>query len=139
MIAGTIAEETSLERMVLLLKPSAAQQRELDALTEAQQEPGSPEFRHWLSPEEYGSRFGVSSGDLARITGWLESHGFTVEPVPAGRSLILFSGSAGQVADTFHTEIHHYEIRGESHIANSQDPQIPQALAPGDRRSALAA
>lgn len=127
---GTVDPETRLERMVLVLEPSAAQQSELDALTEAQQEPNSGLYRQWLSPQQYGARFGVSSSDLARITGWLASHGFTVEPLPAGRRLVLFSGTAQQVSDTFHTEIHRYAVNGVTHIANSQDPQIPKALAP---------
>ncbi len=58
------------------------------------------------------------------------AHGFTVEPLPAGRRLVLFSGTAQQVADAFHTEMHRYEVSGQEHIANSQDPQIPSALAP---------
>ena len=127
---GVIDSETRLERMVLILEPSAMQQSELDALTEAQQEPGSGMYHQWLSPQEYGARFGVSPSDLARITGWLASHGFTVEPPPAGRRLVLFSGTAQQVSDTFHTEIHRYAVNGAMHIANSQDPQIPKALAP---------
>jgi pseudomonalisin len=127
---GVIDSETRLERMVLVLEPSPTQQSELDALTEAQQEPNSGIYHQWLSPQEYGARFGVSSSDLAHITGWLASHGFAVEPVPAGRRLVLFSGTAQQVADTFHTEIHRYAVNGATHIANSQDPQIPKALAP---------
>ena len=127
---GILPDETRLERMVLLLQPDADQQKALDALTQAQQEPGSPSYRQWLSPEEYGSRFGASTADLAKVTAWLQSHGFTVEPVPAGHRTIVFSGTAAQVADAFHTEIHQYEVGGQMHIANSQDPQIPSALAP---------
>ena len=127
---GVVDSETRLERMVLVLEPSPAQQSELDALTEAQQEPNSRVYHQWLSPQEYGARFGVSSSDLARIAGWLASHGFAVEPVPAGRRLVLFSGTAQQVADTFHTEMHRYAVNGAMHLANSQDPQIPKALAP---------
>ena len=41
----------------------------------------------------------------------------------------MFSGTVGQVVDTFHTEIHHYRVDGIEHIANSQDPQIPAALS----------
>jgi pseudomonalisin len=127
---GIISPETRLERMVLVLQPSATQQKELDALTEAQHEPDSGSYHQWLTPAEYGSRFGVSPSDLARLTAWLEAHGFTVEPVPAGRRLVIFSGSAAQVSDTFHTELHHYLTGGQMHIANAQDPQIPTALAP---------
>ena len=127
---GVLSDETRLERMVLLLQPDADQQKALDALTEAQQEPGSASYHQWLSPAEYGSRFGASAADLAKVTAWLHSRGFAVEPVPAGHRAILFSGTVAQVADTFHTEMHQYEVGGQMHIANSQDPQIPSALAP---------
>jgi pseudomonalisin len=127
---GLLSDETRLERMVLLLQPDADQQKALDELTQAQQEPGSASFHQWLSPAEYGSRFGASAADLAKVTAWLQSRGFTVEPIPAGHRSILFSGSVAQVADTFHTEMHRYEVDGQMHIANSQDPQIPSALAP---------
>lgn len=125
---GSIPEETRIERIILLLQPDPNRQKELDVLTEAQQNPESPSYHKWLSPEEYGSRFGASAADLTRITAWLESHGFSVEPVPAGRQLVVFSGTAGQVADAFHTEIHQYSIAGQMHVANAQDPQIPRAF-----------
>ena len=67
---GAILEDTHLDRMVLLLKPDAAQQKALDALTASQQDPNSPLFHHWLSPEEYGARFGASSADVARLHGY---------------------------------------------------------------------
>jgi subtilase family serine protease len=127
---GAIAAETQLERMVLVLQPDAAQQSELDELVQAQHTPGSPYYHQWLTPAEYGARFGASASDVTQITAWLESHGFAVEPAGAGRRAIVFSGNAGQVAEAFQTEIHKYMVNGQLHIANSQDPQIPKALAP---------
>ena len=127
---GQIAPETPLDRMVLVLRPDAARQRALDRLTEAQQQPDSPLYHQWLTPAEYGSRFGASTGDLAKIRTWLEGHGFAVEPIPAGRQLILFSGTAAQVEEAFHARIHGFAVDGEQHIANVEDPQLPRALAP---------
>jgi len=98
---GAVAGETVLERMVLELEPSAAQQAELDALVEAQHDPGSPLYQRWLTPAEYGVRFGASARDVARITAWLRGHGFTVDEVAASDRLIEFSGTAADVADAF--------------------------------------
>jgi subtilase family serine protease len=126
---GVVRAETRLERMVLELEPSAGQHAEVDALVEAQHDAGSPLFHRWLKPAEYGARFGVSAQDLARICQWLKGHGFTVEEIAASNRLVVFSGTADQVAETFHTEIHRYRVDGVEHIANSQDPQIPAALA----------
>lgn len=126
---GVVNPETRLSRMLLELKPGSAQQAALDELVAAQQDPASPQYHQWLSPADFGARFGASQPDLALVISWLASHGFEVEEISAGRRLVVFSGSAGQVFDSFHTELHRYSINGEMHIANTQDPQIPAALA----------
>jgi len=129
---GAIQPDTRLNRLVLLLRPDQAQQRQLDNLAEAQQQPKSPSYHQWLTPQEFGARFGASPQDIAQIEAWLESHGFEVEPNPAGNLALIFSGTVAQVEETFHTEIHRYksdEASEESHIANTQNPQIPRALA----------
>ena len=126
---GPVSAETRMDQMLLLLKPSPAQQAEQDALIQAQQNPTSPLFHQWLTPARFGTRFGASAQDLAQITAWLAAHGFTVDEIPAGNRLVVFSGTAGQVFDAFHTEIHNYQVEGIAHIANAQDPQIPAALS----------
>lgn len=126
--AGAVSADLRMERMVLLLSASPAQQAELDALVAAQQDTGSPLFHQWLTPAEFGARFGVHAQSLAQVTTWLTQQGFTVSEVPAGNRLVVFSGTAGQVSDAFHIEMRHYVVNGESHIANAQDAQIPAAL-----------
>jgi pseudomonalisin len=115
--------------MILYLQPSPEQQADLDALTDAEQDSASPLYRRWLTPAEYGSRFGASPADLAQIVAWLRDHGFAIDEIPAGASLIQFSGTAGQVEEAFHTPMRRYRVNGVEHLANSQDPQIPAALA----------
>lgn len=126
---GVVPAEMRLERLVLQLEPSAAAQGELDALVEAQHDPASPLFHQWLTPAEFGARFGVAPADLAKICAWLRGRGFTVDEVAASNRLVIFSGTAADVADTFHTEIHTYRVDGVDHIANVQDAQIPAALS----------
>src|SRR5208283_3233956 len=126
---GVVNADLRLERMLLVLAPSPQQKAALDTLVEAQQDPASPQFHQWLSPAEFGAQFGVNEHDLARVTSWLAAHGFTIDEIPAGRGLIEFSGTAAQVSDAFHTEMHRYRVGSAMHIANSEDPQVPQALA----------
>jgi subtilase family serine protease len=126
---GVVTAETPLEHLVLQLEPSAGQQAALDTLVEAQHDPHSHLYHQWLTPAEYGSRFGASLQDLSRITGWLTGHGFAVNEIAVNRRQITFSGNAGQVEDTFHTQIHRFLVDGVNHIANTQDPQIPAAMA----------
>ncbi len=126
---GIAPPETRMDRMLLLLQPDPSQQRALDALLEAQQDPGSPQYHQWLTPEAFGRSFGVAERDLSTVVEWLEGHGFQVEPPAPARREIIFSGTAAQVLSAFHTELHVYEIHGQRHYANASDPQIPLALA----------
>ncbi|MGA3210287.1 MAG: Ig-like domain repeat protein, partial [Terriglobales bacterium] len=90
----------------------------------------SPLFHQWLSAPQVGSCYGVAEQDLATVSAWLQRSGFKIDSVPAGKMLIIFSGTAGLVRQVFHTEIHNLDVHGEKHIANMTAPQIPAALAP---------
>ncbi len=127
---GTLAAGTMLTRIVMVLQRSPEQQAALDQFMVEQKDPASPNFHHWLTPEEFGATYGISDQDLAAVTGWLQAQGFTIDNVSKGRVTIEFSGTAAQVSSAFHTEMHNYLVNGVAHIANSSDPQIPAALAP---------
>jgi len=127
--AGPVEASFPLPGITLMLKPSAAQQTDLNQLLLAQQDSTSPNYRQWLTPEQYADRFGVSTGDLAKITAWLESEGFTVGYTARGRNFVSFSGTAQQASNAFHTQIHRYTASGETHYANATNPSIPAALA----------
>ena len=127
---GAAANNLQMDQMLLVLQRSAAQQAALDRLLAAQQDKTSPEYHHWLTPEEFGEQFGASDADVQKVRAWLESHGFQVNSVSKGRDLINFSGSAGQVRTAFHTTMHQYAMGTRDHLANAEDPAIPTALAP---------
>jgi len=115
--------------VMLLTKPSDAQQTDLDQLLRDRQNPSSPNFHAWLSPEQFADRFGLSLSDQSKIVSWLTGEGLTVHAPARGRNWIAFSGTAGQISKTFHTSIHRYEVNGEMHFANATDPSVPAAMA----------
>jgi pseudomonalisin len=127
--AGVVAPDFPMERMLLTLLPDASQQDVLNQLLEAQHDSESPYYHQWLTPEQYGERFGISESDAAQIVGWLQEHGMQVEETTPGRRAVIFSGTAAQVEAAFHTQIHVYKVGGEVHHANAKDPEIPAALA----------
>jgi len=127
---GQVEDSLPLEHMQLLLKRTHARQQALDAYTESLTDKTSSNYHLWLTPEQYGARFGVAQPDIDAVTGWLSLHGFTVNSVYPNRITIDFSGTAAQVREAFSTEIHAYAVKGVRHIANDRNPSIPQALAP---------
>jgi len=117
-------------RLYLVLRRSPEQQAELDNLLARQQQPSAAEYHQWLTPQQFGERFGAAERDIAKITNWLAGQGLEVHSVLNNASIIDFSATAGQVRTTFHTPLHYYSIRGGRYPANTQEPMIPAALEP---------
>jgi uncharacterized protein (TIGR03437 family) len=126
---GRVESGFPLAGITLTLARSSAQQADLDQLLLAQQNPASPLFHQWLTPEQFADRFGASPSDLAQIQGWLRAQGFTLDYTARSRAYVPFSGTAQQVQSAFHTEIHRYRVGGQMHYASVSDPSIPEALA----------
>jgi len=127
---GAVADSFLMEHMLLLLKRSPEQERQLEQLIEELHDKSSANFHQWLKAKEFGDRFGVANQDRETIKSWLQSYGFKVNVDYPSGVMLDFSGTAGQVREAFHTEIHNLEVKGEKHIANMSDPRIPAALAP---------
>ncbi|MCU1338951.1 MAG: peptidase and in, kexin, sedolisin [Bryobacterales bacterium] len=117
-----------LDDMSIVLKPSAAQQAELDQLLREQQDPSSANYHRWLSPDEYAQRFGASPGDLGRITDWLKQQNLEVTGVARARNSIQFRGTAQAVGAAFATQIRNYRVNGRRHYANATNPSVPADL-----------
>jgi len=127
---GPVEPALHIGYITLMLKKSDAQQAALDRFLEELRNPASPNYHGWLTPEQYADRFGLSRNDLDKISAWLQSEGFTVEYTARGRNWLAFSGTAGQVRATFHTEIHRYRVDGETHFAAAAEPSVPTSLEP---------
>lgn len=127
---GAAPDSLELKRMMLVLKRSPEQDAALHTLIDQQQDPGSPNFHKWLTPEEFGQKFGPADSDIQTVKAWLEGHGFQVTNLTKGKTVIEFTGTAALVKSAFHTEIHSVMVNGEKHWSNIGNPQIPAALEP---------
>ena len=127
--AGRMDLRIELQGISMVFSRTAAQEADLQALIAAQQDPASPSYHKWLSPEEFGARFGVADSDLAKVQSWLEGRGLTVDSVSRSKGSISFSGAVGQIEASFGTELHYYKLNGETHFAPSRDVSVPAALA----------
>jgi hypothetical protein len=126
---GRVEGSLRFDYVTLVIAPSPTQQAALDQLLAQQQDRKSPNYHKWLTPEQYASRFGLSQSDVTKITAWLKSQGLTVVRVARARNSIIFSGTAEQIQSAFKTEIHHYTVNGEKHVANSTPISLPAALS----------
>jgi subtilase family serine protease len=127
---GAAPDSMQLDRIQIVLKRSATQETALQQLIHDEHTPGTANYHKWLTPTQFGQQFGPSDQDVATLEAWLESKGFNVEKVNAGKQTLEISGNVAQFRTAFHTQIHKYMVNGEAHYANATNPQIPTALAP---------
>jgi subtilase family serine protease len=122
------APENLSGRMLLVLKRAPEQESALQALLASQQDPKSPNYHKWLTPEDFGKRFGVADSDVQTVTSYLSSQGMSVGRVYGSRMAVEVGATAGQIRSTFQTEIHAYSVAGKTYYSNNSAPKIPSAL-----------
>ncbi len=127
---GAAPDSLQLDRMHLVLTRSASQEAALRQLINQMHTPSAASYHEWLTPDQFGKQFGPSDEDITAVETWLAGHGLSVAKVNPGKQTIEFSGNVAQLRSAFHTQIHKYEVNGETHYANANNPQIPAALAP---------
>src|ERR1022692_3555392 len=125
---GPLDASVTLPAITLVIRPTPEQRADLDRLLAAQQDPSSPDYHRWLTPEQYADRFGASPNDIAKITVWLEQHDLHVTTVGRARTSVVFTGTAGDVEQAFQISFHRYSVDGVTHFANTAEPSLPIAL-----------
>lgn len=73
----------------------------LTNLLEQLYDPGSPQFRQWLTPEEFNSEFGPTKADYAKVIHFAQAHGLTVTGTHSNRVLLDVIGPVGAVERAF--------------------------------------
>jgi len=100
---GPVADSQPVKRILLLLLRSADQEASLRQLLDDQQSKSSPNYHPWLTPEQFGKRFGLADADVQVVTQWLASHGFTDIKVGPGRMAPICRRSVRRVPDILTT------------------------------------
>ncbi len=127
---GAMNTSQTLHDMVLVLKPSPAQQAALKSELSDLYNKNSASYHKWLTPAQFGEKFGPSAADVAKVEGWLQSQGLTPTAVANGRQWIEFTGSVNQVNTAFAASMHQFSANGQTHFANASNLSIPQAITP---------
>ncbi len=68
---GAAPADLPLNRMLLVLKHSPEQESALRQLLDEQQDKSSPNYHKWVTPDEFGKKFGPADQDIQVTTAWL--------------------------------------------------------------------
>jgi subtilase family serine protease len=120
---GDIAPERTL-KMTITLKLSDPDA--LNRLLSEQQDPASPNFHRWLTPQQFNAQFGPDPVQFKAVHDWLAANEFEIVAENLEQRSITFTGGASQAERVFRTKIVTYA--GDSY-ANVTDPYIPAQFA----------
>ncbi len=126
---GLVSDSMPLAHLQMVLKRSVAQQAAAEQLLKDQADVSSPEYHKWLTNEQVAEQFGAGAQDVDTIEVWLKSKGFSINSVSLAEGVVDFSGTAGLVRTVFNAPLHRLVVNGKTHFGNTNDPQIPAALA----------
>jgi len=127
--AGPADPALGMDRMLLVLGPGDEVQQELRTLLDSQHDKKSRDYHKWITPEQFGARFGPAQQDIDKVVGWLQQKGFQQVKVARGRGSIEFSGTAQQVEIAFGTKMRYYQVDGAMHLANATEISIPKGMS----------
>ena len=125
---GAVPASFAVQHMLISFKRTPEQENNLATLLGQLQNPASPRYHQWLTPQQFADQFGLNAADYAKVVAWLQSSGFKVSRLANSRTWVAFDGTAAQVTAVFHTQIHQYESNGNLRYANASEPSIPAAL-----------
>src|SRR6476469_7238526 len=89
-------------RLSLALGLPARDPAGLDAFLASVSDPASPDFRHYLTPEQLTERFGPTQDEYQAVINFSEANGLHVAATHVNRLIVDVSGSVTDVQRTFH-------------------------------------
>jgi kumamolisin len=97
-------------------------------LRTAQLNPRSPQFRQWLTPQQFGEHFGQSAERYAAFVAYLRAAGLKVTEAPS-RAFLVADGSAAQVERLLSIRFEPIEGEPASVHTFTEQPKFPTPFA----------
>src|SRR5450631_2556130 len=100
-----------------------------EALAAAVSDPSSAQYGQYVTAAAWRSRFAPADSDVAAVTLWLKSQGFSVGVIPLNHRFIPFSGTSTQAENAFATDLQVFNKNGQVVSAPASSVWIPTILA----------
>ncbi len=116
-------------RLVLALKLGDAVGA--DALARAVSDPRNPAYGKFVTPAQFGARFGARAGDYLALRQWALANGLAVGPATHSRTTLSVAGPVATIERLFATRIATFRTpSGQAGFAPAVPPSMPDEIAP---------
>lgn len=105
-------------------------QAELTKLLQELSDPGSPNYRKFLTPEQFTGKFGPTEADYQAVLAYARANGFTVTATHPNRVLVSVRAPVSNVEKAFHITLRHYQHPAEARdfFAPDTEPTLDLAV-----------
>ncbi len=92
--------------------------------------PASPQFHHYLTPQQFTERFGPTPAQYAAVVQFARTNGFTVIGRHPNRLALDVAGRVGDIERAFHVRLHSYRHPRENRnfFAPDAEPWVDASL-----------
>ena len=93
-------------------------------------DPASPNYRHYLTTQQFAQRFGATDTTVQAVSTYMKSFGLSITSLSAGRVLLHVSGSTNNIAHAFEANV--VTVRSSSGDLGAQftnHATLPQNIA----------
>lgn len=102
------ATPAAAQTLHLTLALAGVDLSEVNVLLRAQQDPGAPEYRRWLTPQDFGRRFGASEADIQAVTDWAGAQGLRVTQIWDNHAFVSVDATVAQAQAAFGVTLRGY-------------------------------
>ncbi|WP_323120302.1 S53 family peptidase [Burkholderia alba] len=125
---NSAVEMTAGETVDVVLGLNLRNEAQLDQFLHDLHTPGSPQYRRFVTPEQFAAQYAPTEQQVAAVTAHLRKAGFVNIVVSPNRLLVSASGTAATVKSAFRTTLKRFSKDGRSVYANTDAAQVPSAL-----------
>jgi len=92
--------------------------------------PGAPEFRRYLTPEQFAAQFSPTEADYQAVLSFARAQGMTVDQTHPNRLLVSVTGSVADIERAFHItlQIYQHPTEARTFYAPDREPSVDAPL-----------
>ena len=108
----------------------------MQAFVDSVSNPKSPNYRHFITPDQVGARFGLTDAQVQSVASYLAGQGIKVNLISKNHLSILADATVGQAQKAFGTFINNFQSQDPKEPGNhsfysmTSSPSVPAAIAP---------
>ena len=101
----------------------------LDNAVAAVSTPGSPSYRHYITPAQFRAQYGPAPDAAPKVSAWLRSAGLTVSALQDNGRYFDVTGSVTDAQRAFGTQLSLYRRAGGTYQAPSEPVTVPSNVS----------